>query len=549
MNVACTTRALTALALLAPLWLGGCGTGEDLVAPRPDGLVLSAEQSGPGDDPDGIVVVVDSAARHSLLPDSTLELSDLAPGRHTLAVEGLGPGCTLGGPNPRDVTVIPDSLVPVVLEIACVVTGPGGTLVVAVQTQGVDPDADGYAVLVDTRRSEPLGATDTIAFTGLSADSHVVRLTGVPDRCTIAGENPRTFRVEEPDTTMIAWEVTCWPPVSGRIAFARSPVSASGRNVYTMNADGTDVVQLTGPEGNRDDEPEWSPDGTRVAYVNDTSSFSRGSQLRVLDVASRRVLVVHTASLILFAPHWSPDGTQLSFEDSDDEPGSVLHVYLVPADGRGPPRRLAHVGQELDAVWSRDGARLAFRGTPASGSERVYVTDLEGTSSTPVSPTGLSLALRDDGIDWSPDGSRIVFAAAHPLGADFGSDLYVVDADGTSEPVNITASARFSSNVQPRWSPDGRLIAYACSDVDRDGLINDICTIPPEGGTRTNLTKRLDSYHALRWSPDGSRVVFTRPAERGGGSRDDLFVVNADGSGLVRLTDSDAGESSPSWGR
>jgi TolB protein len=534
MNAACTTRALTALALLAPLWLGGCGAGEDLVAPRPGGLEVRAEQSGAGADPDGIVVVVDSAASHSLLPDSTLELPDLAPGPHTLAVEGLGSGCTLSGPNPRDVTVIPDSLVAVVLEIACADTGPGGTLVAAVETGGVDPDADGYYVLVDTLPPQPLGLTDSIAFTGLSADSHVVRLTGIADRCTVAGENPRVFQLEARDTARVGWTITCWPPPNGRIAFARDfGVFPFNRNVFMIDADGTGLTDLTDPSESAA-APEWSPDGERLAYVS-------SSELRVLHVASRTVLVVTTGDID--APHWSPDGSQLSFEALDG------HVYLVAADGSSPPRPLTSMETDRNAVWSPDGNHVAFiaRSQPTN-SVRVYVTDLNGTTPQPLSPAGLELAPRFHNLDWSPDGTRVVFAAVQPLGADFGTDLYVVAADGSGQPINLTASPRFSSNLRPHWSPDGRLIAYTCSNVDRSGSIGDICTIPADGGPRINVTRDLDFYDEFAWSPDASRLVFTRAGREDGTTRD-LFVINADGSALVHLTRNDDDESSPSWGR
>src|SRR6185312_3998296 len=125
-------------------------------------------------------------------------------------------------------------------------------------------------------------------------------------------------RVEAQDTATIEWEITCWPPVSGRIAFVRIPVFTSGRNLFMMNADGTGLAQLTGPEDNFDEEPEWSPDGTRIVYVNDTSSFDRDSRLRVVNVASRTVLELPTGSLSLFSPHWSPDGNRLSIETLDD---------------------------------------------------------------------------------------------------------------------------------------------------------------------------------------------------------------------------------------
>lgn len=543
-----TSRALVALALLAAPCVGGCGAGEDLVAPEAGGLEVSSERSGGGDDPDGIVVVVDDVARHTLLLGATLRLPGMSIGRHTVAVEGLGTGCSLEGPNPRGVIVVPDSLVPVVLNIVCAVTGPVGTLVAAVRTSGADPDADGYALLVDTFPPRSLDPADTIAFTGLSADSHVVRLAGVADRCTVTGANPWVFKVEPPDTADIAWEIACWPPASGRIAFVRiPPEGASGRNVYMIRADGTGIAQLTRPDGNIDQYPEWSPDGTRIAYVSDTSSFDRETELRVLEVADGSLRGFPIGSLSPSTPRWSPDGTQLGFVALDPADFET-HVYVIDADGLSPPRRLARIGTEREAVWSPDGSRLAFIGSREFGApERVYVADRNGTSSEPVSPVGLELTFRDGDIDWSPDGSRIVFSAAHPLGEDFGSDLYAVGAGG-GEPVNLTASPPFSSNVRPRWSPDGRLIAYVCSDVDREGIIGDMCTIPAEGGARVNLTNHLEFYSQFDWSPDGSKLVFSRTAEAGG-FREDLFVMNADGSGLVRLTRSDANEFMPSWGR
>ena len=205
--------------------------------------------------------------------------------------------------------------------------------------------------------------------------------------------------------------------------------------------------------------------------------------------------------------------------------------------------------EERNAVWSPDGSHIAFIGrSQPTDSQRVYVTDLIGTSPHPISPAGLEVANRSHNLDWSPDGTRVVLAAVQPLGVDFGTDLYVVAADGSGQPTNLTVSPRFSSNLRPHWSPDGRMIAYTCSNVDRGGSIGDICTIPAEGGLRTNVTRDLDFYDDFAWSPDASRLVFTRVGQEEG-TTDDLFVINADGSGLVRLTRNNEDESSPSWGR
>jgi len=542
-----SSRARAALALLVTLCVGGCGAGEDLVATAAGGLQVTTELSGSGDDPDGVIVVVDGDTRHSLLPDSTLRLPGLGIGRHTLGVEELAAGCTLSGPNPRDVIVVPDSVVAVVLDVSCASTVPTGTLVAAVLTRGVDSGTGGYSAVLDASAARALESNDTIAFTELSADSHVVRLSGVANHCSVAGANPWTFRVEPPDTATITWEITCWSPPIGRIAFSRTePEGGSARSVYMINADGTGLTRLTGPDGNVDQEASWSPDGTEIAFTNDTGSFDRPTRLRILRVATRALVQLPIGSFSPSRIQWSPDGTQLSFDDFDDDVRA--HIYLVNANGSSSPKRLAVVGEESGAAWSPDGSRLAFIGQAGPTSpERVYVTSRSGTNTRPVTPADLVLGFLGGDVDWSPDGSRLVFSAAHPFGEDFGNDIYVIGTDGTGL-VNLTLSPPFSANLRPRWSPDGRLIAYTCSDVDRDGTRGDICTIPAEGGPRTNLTKRLAFYFDFLWSPDGSKLLFAGPGESEFGG-DDLFVMNGDGSGMVRLTNSSGHEELGSWTR
>jgi len=146
---------------------------------------------------------------------------------------------------------------------------------------------------------------------------------------------------------------------------------------------------------------------------------------------------------------------------------------------------------------------------------------------------------------WSRDGRTIVFVSWR----DGNGEVYAMDADGSS-PRNLTQDP--AKDVRPAWSPDGRRIAFVSH---RDGN-SEVYVMNADGSGKRNLTRSRASddsptffsaiaSSAPAWSRDGRRIAFLRPATRsykypGRGviRRDgnDLYVVNADGSGLRNLT-------------
>ena len=135
---------------------------------------------------------------------------------------------------------------------------------------------------------------------------------------------------------------------------------------------------------------------------------------------------------------------------------------------------------------------------------------------------------------WSPDGRTIVFVSWR----DGNGEVYAMDANG-SGPRNLTQNT--AKDVHPAWSPDGRKIAFVSR---RDGN-SEIYVMNADGSGKRNLTRSRASDDSPTWSRDGRRIAFLRPATRsyeypGRGviRRDgnDLYVVNADGSGLRNLT-------------
>jgi Tol biopolymer transport system component len=138
-------------------------------------------------------------------------------------------------------------------------------------------------------------------------------------------------------------------------------------------------------------------------------------------------------------------------------------------------------------------------------------------------------------LRWSPDGRQIAFCTP---GA--GGKLWVVRGDATEakEFANRCGSAV--------WSPDGSKIAFA---APFDMAQSDIFAINRDGTGSVNLTNSVDEFNVEpSWSSDGQQLVFRRGAPNGDASQaGDLYLVGADGSDLIQLTNDGLTESGPQW--
>ena len=159
---------------------------------------------------------------------------------------------------------------------------------------------------------------------------------------------------------------------------------------------------------------------------------------------------------------------------------------------------------------------------------------------------GLGIGASDTGglagaihtVEWTPDGSQIVYSA----GIDYGRSIYVRAADGSHR--RAVARGRIGrnplSNVSPRISPDGSRVAYA--GLVKTGLFGsggygwEIFTSRIDGSDRRRLTKNTVTDTNPTWSPDGTRLAFISERGLSDPSEGVHYTMAADGSDVRSLT-------------
>ena len=144
-------------------------------------------------------------------------------------------------------------------------------------------------------------------------------------------------------------------------------------------------------------------------------------------------------------------------------------------------------------------------------------------------------------------GSKIAFTSDRDE-PNVSAEIYVMNADGSGEQ-QLTDLDGYNSNA-PAWSPNGRKIAF---HSNRGGGVgeSDIYVMNADGSDVTRLTNLtalgLGGAHFASWSPDGKKVVFNSFFNGGVDGPREIYVVNADGTGLINLTNHASDDTRPDW--
>lgn len=263
-----------------------------------------------------------------------------------------------------------------------------------------------------------------------------------------------------------------YPGANGKIAFANSqPSTNNPADIWTMNPDGTGLTNLT-PNSPADDSiPDWSPDGSTIAFVSDRDGGDPEIYVMNADGSSQTRLTSSPGNDT--TPNWSPDGTRIAFASFRDGNGEI---YLMDADGTNLRRLTDNPAFDINPHFSPDGEEILFA-SRRDGPAYLYLMKPDGTDVRRI-PTDVPVARPD----WSPDGQRIV-ASINSLTP--RPSLVVFDADGS----NMRTLATGGANAQVSWSPDGLTIAYAHGPAFPGGTKADVFLTNADGtGEPANLT-------------------------------------------------------------
>ncbi len=273
----------------------------------------------------------------------------------------------------------------------------------------------------------------------------------------------------------------------GRVAFASD--RAGIVQIYSINVDGTDLMQITNIPGGAC-QPDFSPDNNRLAFISPCTL------------------------------------------NKNSYPGSAL--FTINLDGTGLTPIPTVPGGDFDPAWSPDGTKIAFTSLRENGKAQIYTYNFEDKTVSNLSESNSP----DMQPDWSTDGARITFTSER-LGI---PQIWVMDANGDNQKLFTKSTAYI--NTHPTWSPDGQTILF--TQLIAEGGIPRLAVAPfmYEDYEEYRFTQKSSPMREGRFSPDGFWIVFEGWLTD---SNQNIYILAANGALREQLTSDPSADFDPNW--
>src|SRR5437764_6132221 len=405
--------------------------------PTTGDLTVTTGTSGSNMDADGYTVTVDGNASKSVGTNGSVTFTGLSAASHTVVLSGVASNCSVSGGPSRTVTVPAGGIASTSFSVSC--TAPTGNLTVTTGTSGSNIDADGYTVTVDGNASKSIGTNGSVTFTGLSAASHTVVLSGVASNCSVSGGPSRTVSVPADGTASTSFSVSCAapPPPTGNLTVT---TSTTGSNLdpdgYTATVDGG-ASQAIGTNGS-------------VTF----SGLSAASHTVVLSGVASNCSVTGGMSRTVSVPAGGTAATSFSVSCTAPprETGNLTVTASTTGSNLDPDGYTATVDGGASQSVGTNGS-VTFTGLSA-GSHSVALSGLAANCSvsganpqTVTVPSG-GTATATFAVSCAPTGGGTggLTVTTSTTGSDLDPDGYTVTLDGgaTSQPIETNGSVSFT---------------------------------------------------------------------------------------------------------
>jgi dipeptidyl aminopeptidase/acylaminoacyl peptidase len=284
-------------------------------------------------------------------------------------------------------------------------------------------------------------------------------------------------------------------------------------DIWMVKWDGSEQLQLTSsPDG--ESSPRWSPDNKYLAFVASRGTDEekkKGGQIWLLNRAGGEAQKISDVKGGVGDIQWSPDSTRIAFTHEDEDPRDEPEKMDGWKRKTTPPIVIDRYHFKED--------RTGYLGNYYS---HLGVFDVAAKTSKMITSGNTD----DATPSWSPDGKLIAFLSKRGNPSPdrtSNEDLWVVDADGKTEPRQLTKT-EFGEGGRPAWSPDGSRIGVLMGENDANAQysMNKLIVVPSNPPANIGATTRPTIYMPqldravsnIAWSADGQNISFLLQDDR-----------------------------------